>query len=285
MNTKRMTSILLGLCLIAAMACALAESSQSLAGSATAYAFQNAISRVDLTTDSEGVVTEMTLDQALPPFSWARVAVTEEEMANPPEDVLAGGISLTSATRETMAFSKYIRIDDRIFVGTLRESDDPWLTYNPEQAVKYASVDGEIDDLMNWLMASEEHMDAYYQLCVERKLAICLEDGSANPRATGSEYLMKAGLGHDGEVSFLKSTTDLAFEEPWFNWDRNLQALYDSIIGTKLATPVSELHQQKGEDGRMYWATADAVSGATLSTYSLLYGTAQTAYQRITENP
>ncbi|MDO5377886.1 MAG: hypothetical protein Q4G52_06085 [Clostridia bacterium] len=271
------------LCLLVVSCTGMAETAD-LSGTGTAYAFQNAVTRVEIATDADGVVTDMTLDQALPPFSWARVAVTEEELENPPEGVLVGGISLTSATRAVMAFSEYICIDGRIFQGTLRAEDDPWLQYNTEQTVKYASVDGEIEDLMDWIVASEENMIAYYEDCVARNMYICLEDGSPNPRATGSEYLVKAGLEHAGEPSLLKSTTDLSFEETWFNWDANLEAVYDSIIGTKMVSEVSDLELQKGEDGKSYWTTLDAVSGATLSTYPLLYETAKNAYNSIMES-
>ena len=251
-----------------------------LSGTGVAYTFQNCVLRVEVTTDENGVVTEMDLDQGLPPFSWARVRLTEEEMENVPDDCLVGGISLTSATGETMAFSKYICIDGRIFEGTLREEDDPWLAYNPEQTVKYSSVDGEIEDLMDWLNASEENMEEYFQWCVDRNMYICLEDGTPSPRETGAEYLVKEGLDHAGEVSFLKSTTDLEFEKDWFDWDKNLQAVYDSIIGTTMRTNADQLTTTEGEDGKNYWTTLDGVSGATLSTYSILYGTAKTAYNR-----
>lgn len=282
---KKAVPLILIFCLLLSLAAfASAEETPDLSGTATAYTFQNCIDMVELTTDRDGVVTAITLDQGLPPFSWARVRLTEEEMANPPEDTLVGGISLVSATREVMAFSKYICIDGKIFVGTMRDEDDPWLAYNSEQTVKYSSVDGEIEDLNDWLVASEENMAYYYQQCVDRTMYICDEDGNPSSRETGAEYLMMEGLGHDGEPSFLKSTTDLSFESQFFNWDRNLQGLYDAVLGTKMETQVADLTQQKGEDGKMYWTGIDGVTSATNVTYPIMYGTALAAYQKIMAN-
>ena len=282
---KKPASIILILCMLLSLSSfASAVETPDLSGTATAYTFQNCIDMVELTTDRDGVVTSITLDQGLPPFSWARVRLTEEEMANPPEDTLVGGISLVSATREVMAFSKYICINGQIFVGSMREEGDPWLTYNSEQTVKYSSVDGKIEDLNDWLTASEENMAYYYQQCVDRTMYICEEDGTPSARETGAEYLMIEGLGHDGEPSFLKSTTDLSFESKYFNWNHNLQAFYDAVLGTKMETQVTDLTQQKGEDGKMYWTGIDAVTSATNVTYPIMYATAAAAYQKIMTN-
>ena len=278
---KKTISILLVLALAVSLTAFASAEGKDLSGTATAYTFQNCIDMVELTTDSEGVVTEIVLDQGLPPFSWARVKLTEEEMADPPEDTLVGGISLVSATREVMAFSKYTCINGQVFVGSMRDEDDPWLKYNSEQTVKYSSVDGEIEDLNDWLSASEENMAYYFQQCVDRTMFICNEDGTPSSRETGAEYLMIEGLGHDGEPSFLKSTTDLSFESQYFQWDRNLQGMYDVILGTKMDTSVDKLSQTKGEDGKMYWTTIDAVSSATNVTFPIMYGTAYAAYQKI----
>ncbi len=47
-----------------------------------------------------------------------------------------------------------------------------------------------------------------------------------------------------------------------------------------MRTNADQLTTTEGEDGKDYWTTLDGVSGATLSTYGILYGTAKTAYNR-----
>ena len=252
-----------------------------LSGSGEAYMFSNFVMRALVTTDAQGVITKLEIDQAYPAFSWARVALTEEEKVNVPEDVLVGGISLTSPTQEEMAFSKYICIDGHIFEGSLRQEGDPWLSFNSEQTVKYSSMDGEIEDLVEWMSASEENMKKYYEDCAARNMYICLEDGSPNPRPTGTECLVKEGLPHAGEVAFLRSESDLSAEKPYFDWDKNYEAIYDSMFGTTMSSRVSDLTQVEGEDGKQYWQTLDGVTGATLVTYGSFYETVKTAYDRI----
>lgn len=254
---------------------------KDLSGSGIAYVFQNFILRMSMTTDKDGVVTEFDFDQAFPAFSWARVAATEEEKENPPEDILVGGISLTSPTREVMAFSKYVSIDGKVFVGTLREEGDPWLDFNSEQTVKYSSLDGEIEDLTQWMSESQENMAQYFGWAQDRVMFPCLEDGSLNPRATGTECLVKEGLPHAGEAAYLRSETDASAEMPYFDWATNEAAIRESILGTTMGTDPADLIQEKGADGKNYWKTVDGVTGATLATYGLFYGTAKGIYEGI----
>lgn len=254
---------------------------KDLSGSGEFYVFQNFVLHMTMTTDKDGVVTEFDFDQAYPAFSWARVAVTEEEKETPPKDVLVGGISLTSPTREVMAFSKYVSIDGKVFEGTLREEGDPWLEFNSEQTVKYASLDGEIEDLTQWMSESQENMAQYFGWAQNRAMFPCLEDGSPNPRATGTECLVKEGLPHAGEVAYLRSETDVSVEMPYFDWATNEVAIRESILGTTMGTNPSDLTQEKGEDGKNYWKTVDGVTGATLATYGLFYGTAKNIYDSI----
>lgn len=254
---------------------------RNLSGNGEAYVFSNFVLHVGITTNEKGEVTAFDFDQAYPAFSWARVAATEAEKENPPEDILVGGISLTSPTREVMAFSKYVSIDDRIFEGTLREEGDPWLEYNSEQTVKYSSVDGEIEDLTQWMSESQENMAKYFAWAQNRAMFPCLEDGTPNPRATGTECLVKDGLPHAGEVAYLRSETDVSVELPYFDWATNEAAIYESILGTTMGTDPAELTQVKGENGKNYWKTVDGVTGATLATYGLFYGTAKGVYDGI----
>lgn len=109
----------------------------------------------------------------------------------------------------------------------------------------------------------------------------CLEDGSPNPRPTGTECLVKEGLPHAGEIAYLRSETNVASEMPYFDWATNEQAIYDSIIGTTMGTNPADLVQVKGDDGKNYWQTVDGVTGATLLTYGLFYGTAKDVYESI----
>ncbi len=60
----------------------------------------------------------------------------------------------------------------------------------------------------------------------------------------------REGLEHAGEVAYLRSQTDLTAEIPYFDFDTNLQAFYDSVLGTKMETEVDQLTTQKGEDGK-----------------------------------
>ena len=280
---KKMISLLLSIVMLISLLCGCTggDKGKDLSGTGEYYVFQNFVLRMTLTTDKDGVVTEFDFDQAYPAFSWARVSATEEEKADPPEDMLVGGISLTSPTREVMAFSKYVSIDGRVFEGTMRAEDDPWLAFNSEQTVKYSSLDGEIEDLTQWMSESQENMALYFSWAQNRAMFPCLEDGSPNPRATGTECIVKDGLPHAGDVAYLRSETDVSVEMPYFDWAKNEAAIRESILGTTMSTDPANLTQTKGEDGRMYWTIVDGVTGATLMTYGLFYGTAKGIYDGI----
>ncbi len=245
-------------------------------GTASAYTITNYITKMDVTSDAAGIVTDIQVDEASMPFAWGRMVVTEEEKANPPEDLLLADVVVWGGIT---GFSKYISIGGVLFEGTLREQDDPVLAHDFKQVVKYTAVDGSIDDLYTWLYADDRNCRWYFEALADRDVFNANADGTPSDREAAPSSVVMEGKPNAGEIGFLKSEIDTTLEP--FDWLGNVDAFCQMAVGTNLPLTLDQITRVEGEDGRTYWAFADTVSGATFCNNRVYYMLAKKAYQNL----
>lgn len=246
------------------------------AGSASAYTITNYVSKMDVTLDSDGIVTDIQVDEASLPFAWGRVEATDEEKENGADDLLLADVSVWGGIT---AYCKYVSIGGVLFEGTLREEGDPVLEWDFKQVVKYTAVDGSIDDLYTWLCDDDRNCRWYFEALQARDVFNANADGTPSDRTptNGSGVVVEGP--NAGEVGYRKSEIDTTLEP--FDWLGNVDAFREMTVGTDMSLDLEDITRVEGEDGRTYWAFADTVSGATFCNCRVYYSLAKEASCRV----
>lgn len=230
----------------------------SLTTTATAKAYRvshsDYICEATVGVNEEGLISEITIEEAFLPSTWAKVNNGNEHE----EDVLILNQTETSATY----YAKEIVIHGETYTASLRSDDDPVLKDYPNQLVKYSSDN--ISDLYTFVSESEDNAKWYYEAVKDGKVYF------------SSTELKSAGyLDKDDNIIFFKSQSPYwEMPSPALGWKGNIENMIRSLIGKK---PTYEFMQS--DDG--YWVSGDINTQATLVSFNDYYNTIKMAYQKV----
>lgn len=232
-----------------------ASSSEPLLESGTGYGLTHGhYVGVATVETSDGLVTEITLDEYFLPYNWAKVVVADVNAI--PEDVLT-----VVGTRGTSYYAEFIKIGDKLFTGAVEGASG-------SQHILYSADD--VEDIELWVETEENALWYVEQIEAE---AFYLAD------AAGEESTLVRGDA-TSNVAMTKSESGYWSGENYpLGWAGNIDAIKEAFIGTRLDFTIESTDKTSAtETEPAYWIVGGETTGATLTDFLDYYQLLQRAY-------
>ncbi len=208
------------------------------------------VGKIEVVVDKDDKVVSAKIDEYFLPYNVGQVALTEEQIANLPTDVLA-----VVGSRGTSYYSKYVSVAGTLFMGTVSGESG-------SQSIVYSATG--IANIEDWVKV-EANAKAYVEAVEADQVFTANADGTRNALPYGSSNV---------KIGWTKSATGY-----WTNpasyplgWGGNMKAIVDAIIGTTMDATEEDLVKDAT------WSIGDIVTGATLTDFTDYYLLAQQAY-------
>lgn len=210
---------------------------------------------------SDGVVTDIAIDEYFLPYNWAKVVVADV-------NAIPANVLTVVGTRGTSYYAEFIKIGDTLFTGTVEGASG-------SQHIVYSATD--IEDIDLWV-ETEENAQWYVEQIEAEAFYLATDAGEPSTLergdATSNVAMTKSESGYWSGVNYP------------LGWAGNMDAIKEAFIGTRLDFTIESTDKtSETETDPAYWIVDGETTGATLTDFLDYYELLQRAYGNRVEIP
>lgn len=217
----------------------------------------------DITVDKDGNVKDIKIDELLLTDRWTTQGGENAAIT----DTVA---SEATESETSTVFAKYIRIGDRKFEATSITGT------GTHASPVYAEIGGDVDNLIEEMMDSQELKDLYYQEAAKGNFKIL--------KKVGDNYEDEYDGASNKYTALYKSESNYwPAGQKGKGWKPNIKAMEDYVKANGVKYSLSDLEDITADSETKHFFIGDVDTGATLTGFAGYMSVVKAAYDKAME--